>query len=49
MVSTTKTEKLGITLPKTLLHIIDNKRRDVPRSTFTRRALESYLKKGEVG
>jgi metal-responsive CopG/Arc/MetJ family transcriptional regulator len=46
-VSTTKndrTEKLGITLPKTLLHIIDNKRGDIPRSTFIRRAVESYLK-----
>ena len=48
MVSTTKidrTEKLGITLPKTLLHIIDNKRGDIPRSTFIRRAVESYLMK----
>ena len=47
MVSTTesdRTEKLGITLPKTLLHTIDNKRGDVPRSTFIRRAVESYLK-----
>ena len=47
MVGTTKndrTEKLGITLPKTLLHTIDNKRGDIPRSTFIRRAVESYLK-----
>jgi metal-responsive CopG/Arc/MetJ family transcriptional regulator len=47
MVSTTendRTEKLGITLPKTLLRIIDNKRGDIPRSTFIRRAVESYLK-----
>ena len=47
MVSTTKgdrTEKLGITLPKTLLRTIDNMRGDVPRSTFIRRAVESYLK-----
>jgi metal-responsive CopG/Arc/MetJ family transcriptional regulator len=47
MVSTTKidrTEKLGITLPKTLLHTIDNKCGDIPRSTFIRRAVESYLK-----
>jgi metal-responsive CopG/Arc/MetJ family transcriptional regulator len=47
MVSTTKndrTEKLGITLPKSLLHKIDNKRGGVPRSTFIRRAVESYLK-----
>jgi metal-responsive CopG/Arc/MetJ family transcriptional regulator len=47
MVSTTKndrTEKLGITLPKTLLRTIDNKRGDIPRSTFIRRAVESHLK-----
>ena len=48
MVSTTKndrTEKLGITLPKSLLHTLDNKRGDIPRSTFIRRAVESYLMK----
>jgi metal-responsive CopG/Arc/MetJ family transcriptional regulator len=48
MVSTTKndrTDKLGITLPKSLLSIIDNKRGDVPRSTFIRRAIENYLMK----
>jgi metal-responsive CopG/Arc/MetJ family transcriptional regulator len=47
MICTTKvdrTEKLGITLPITLLHKIDNKRGDVPRSKFIRRAIESYLK-----
>ena len=47
MVSTTKidrTEKLWATLPKTLLHTIYNKRGDIPRSTFIRRAVESYLK-----
>ena len=47
MVSTTKidrTEKLGITLPKTLLRTIDNKCRVIPTSTFIRRAVESYLK-----
>jgi metal-responsive CopG/Arc/MetJ family transcriptional regulator len=52
MVSTTttmrtyedRTDKLGITLPKSLLHKIDNQRGDVPRSTFIRRAAESYLK-----
>jgi metal-responsive CopG/Arc/MetJ family transcriptional regulator len=47
MVGTTKydrTEKLGITLPKSLLHRIDNKRGDIPRSNFIRRALDSYLK-----
>ena len=47
MVSTTKgdrTEKLGITLPISLLKQIENKRGDIPRSTFIRRAIESYLK-----
>jgi metal-responsive CopG/Arc/MetJ family transcriptional regulator len=47
MVSTTKidkTEKLGITLPISLLQKIDNKRGDIPRSTFIRRAVESYLR-----
>jgi metal-responsive CopG/Arc/MetJ family transcriptional regulator len=39
-----RTEKLGITLPKSLLRTIDGKRGDVPRSTFIRRAVESYLK-----
>jgi hypothetical protein len=41
MVSTTKndrTEKLGITLPKSLLRTIDGKQVDVPRSTYIRRA-----------
>ena len=39
-----KTEKLGITLPISLLKQIENKRGDIPRSTFIRRAIESYLK-----
>ena len=48
MVSTTaardRTEKLGITLPISLLQKIENKRGDIPRSTYIRRAVESYLK-----
>jgi metal-responsive CopG/Arc/MetJ family transcriptional regulator len=44
MASTTKTEKLGITLPISLLKQIDNKRGDIPRSTIIRRAVEGYLK-----
>jgi metal-responsive CopG/Arc/MetJ family transcriptional regulator len=39
-----RTDKLGITLPISLLHKIDNMRGDVPRSKFIRRAIESYLK-----
>jgi hypothetical protein len=46
MVSTTRSEKLGITLPKSLLRTIDGKRGDVPRSTYIRRAVEDYLKRG---
>jgi metal-responsive CopG/Arc/MetJ family transcriptional regulator len=42
-----RTEKLGITLPKSLLQKIDNQRGDVPRSTFIRRAVESHLKAKE--
>jgi metal-responsive CopG/Arc/MetJ family transcriptional regulator len=53
MVSTTRTtttynenrtEKLGITLPLSLLQKIDIKRGDIPRSRYTRRAIESYIK-----
>jgi metal-responsive CopG/Arc/MetJ family transcriptional regulator len=49
MVSTTinkgdRTEKLRITLPISLLKQVDNKRGDIPRSIFIRRAVESYLK-----
>jgi metal-responsive CopG/Arc/MetJ family transcriptional regulator len=39
-----KIEKLGITLPISLLQKIDNKRGDIPRSTYIRRAVENYLK-----
>ena len=39
-----KTEKLGITLPISLLQKIDSVRGDVPRSKLIRRAIESYLK-----
>jgi metal-responsive CopG/Arc/MetJ family transcriptional regulator len=47
MVSTTdvdRTEKLGITLPISLLKQIESKRGDIPRSTFIRRAIENYIK-----
>ena len=50
MISTTKydkTEKQGITLPISLLKQIENKRGDIPRSTFIRRTVESYLKGGK--
>jgi metal-responsive CopG/Arc/MetJ family transcriptional regulator len=38
-----KTEKLGITLPKSILHKIDQVRGDIPRSKYIRRATEMYL------
>jgi hypothetical protein len=48
MVSTTaardRTEKLGITFHVPLLEKIDKRRGDIPRSTFIRRAVESYLR-----
>jgi metal-responsive CopG/Arc/MetJ family transcriptional regulator len=52
MVSTTamkpynedRIEKLGITLPISLLQKVDKNRGDVPRSKYIRRAIENYLK-----
>jgi metal-responsive CopG/Arc/MetJ family transcriptional regulator len=38
-----KTEKLGITLPKSILHRIDQVCGDIPRSKYIRRAIERYL------
>jgi metal-responsive CopG/Arc/MetJ family transcriptional regulator len=37
------TVKLGITLPKSILQKIDNKRGYIPRSRYIRRAIERYL------
>jgi metal-responsive CopG/Arc/MetJ family transcriptional regulator len=37
------TVKLGITLPKSTIQKIDNKRGDIPRSRYIRRAVERYL------
>jgi len=42
-----KTEKVGITLPKSILQRIDKVRGDIPRSTYIRRAVEVYLKQGK--
>jgi metal-responsive CopG/Arc/MetJ family transcriptional regulator len=47
MVSTTyndKTEKVGITLPNSLIKQTDRLRGDIPRSAYIRRAVEYYLK-----
>ena len=40
-----KTEKVGITLPGSILKRMDNVRGDIPRSTFIRRAIEQLLRK----
>jgi hypothetical protein len=37
------TVKLGITLPKSTIRKIDQKRGDIPRSRYIRRAVETYL------
>jgi hypothetical protein len=37
------TVKIGITLPKSIIQKIDNKRGDIPRSRYIRRAIERYL------
>jgi metal-responsive CopG/Arc/MetJ family transcriptional regulator len=37
------TEKIGITLPKSILQTIDQKRGDIARSRYIRRAIERYL------
>jgi metal-responsive CopG/Arc/MetJ family transcriptional regulator len=37
------TVKLGITLPKSTILKIDQKRGDIPRSRYIRRAVERYL------
>jgi hypothetical protein len=37
------TVKLGITLPKSIIQKIDNKRGDIARSRYIRRAIERYL------
>ena len=37
------TVKLGITLPKSMIQKIDQRRGDIPRSRYIRRAIERYL------
>ena len=37
------TMKLGITLPKSIIHTIDQRRGDIARSRYIRRAIERYL------
>jgi metal-responsive CopG/Arc/MetJ family transcriptional regulator len=43
IVVTDNTVKLGITLPKSTIQKIDQRRGDIPRSRYIRRAIEKYL------
>ena len=43
IIVTDNTVKLGITLPKSILQTIDQKRGDIARSRYIRRAIEKYL------
>jgi len=42
------TVKLGITLPKSMIQKIDQKRGDIPRSRYIRRAIERYLSSKDI-
>jgi metal-responsive CopG/Arc/MetJ family transcriptional regulator len=41
--TTDLTEKIGITLPKSILQTIDQKCGDIARSRYIRKAIERYL------
>jgi hypothetical protein len=42
-----KTERVGITIPGSILKRVDKVRGDIPRSTFIRRAIQESLKGGK--
>ena len=42
------TVKLGITLPKSILQTIDQKRGDIARSRYIRRAIEKHLSSKDI-
>jgi hypothetical protein len=42
------TEKIGITLPKSILQTIDQSRGDIPRSRYIRRAIERHLSSKDI-
>ncbi|MDQ6865240.1 MAG: hypothetical protein M3044_15620 [Thermoproteota archaeon] len=44
-----KTDKIAITLPRSILQKIEKVRGDIPRSTYIRRAIQNYLKQGKTG
>ncbi|MFZ0895671.1 MAG: hypothetical protein WAZ77_14335 [Candidatus Nitrosopolaris sp.] len=50
MKSTTgdKTDKIAITLRRSILQKIGKVRGDIPRSTYIRRVLQNYLKQGKT-
>jgi hypothetical protein len=43
------TVKLGITLPKSIIQKIDQRRGDIPRSRYIRRAIERYFGNSNKG
>jgi metal-responsive CopG/Arc/MetJ family transcriptional regulator len=42
------TVKLGITLPKSIIQKIDQRRGDIARSRYIRRAVEKYLSSKDI-
>ena len=48
IVVTDNTVKLGITLPKSIIQKIDQKRGDIPRSRYIRRVLRTILVKTQL-
>jgi metal-responsive CopG/Arc/MetJ family transcriptional regulator len=42
------TVKLGITLPKSIIQKIDQRRGDIARSRYIRRAIEKYLSSKDI-
>ena len=47
-VVTDNTVKLGITLPKSIIQKIDQRRGDIARSRYIRRAIEKYLSSKDI-
>ena len=43
-----KTEKVGITLPISLVKQVDKMRGDIPRSTYIRRSVERHIQGKDV-
>jgi metal-responsive CopG/Arc/MetJ family transcriptional regulator len=43
-----KTDKIALTLPRSIMQKIEKVRGDIPRSTYISRALQNYLKQGRT-